>query len=131
MVGEDGNDPMEDSEHGLWDDLKYQWGCVGRRRRKVGGMGGRGGMGGMDRREGGMDRREGRMDRREGGRGREEGWEGEMGFKKQYNVNVSCTHHFLTYLPDIADQLPGVVCRHTSQVRAACLVDPLAGEVES
>jgi len=35
-------------------------------------------------------------------------------------------------LPDVADQLPGVVvCRQTSHVRAACLVDPLAGEVES
>ena len=91
---------MEDSEHGLWDDLKYQWGCVGRRRGKVGGR---------------------------------DGWEGEIGIwvQKQYNGNVSCTHYFLTCLPDVADQLPVVVCRHTSQVRAACLVDPLAGEVES
>jgi len=29
VVGEDGNDPMEDSEHGLWDDLQYLWGVWG------------------------------------------------------------------------------------------------------
>jgi len=119
VVGEDCNDPMEDSEHGLWD-LKYQWGCVGRRRGKVGGMGG---MGGIERgREGWIGGRE-----REGGMG---GRDWGIGVQK-YNANVSCTHHFLTYLPNIADQLPGVVCIHTSQVRAVCLVDPLAGEVES
>jgi len=37
VVGEDGNDPVEDSERGLWDDLQYLWACVGRRRGMEGG----------------------------------------------------------------------------------------------
>ena len=76
MVGEDGNDLMEDSEHGLWDDLKYQWGCVGRRRGKVGGRDGE---------------QEGGMDRRDGGRGRD-GRE-RLGYGFKNNTMVMCLAH--------------------------------------
>ena len=51
--------------------------------------------------------------------------------KSVYGMSCVHTHQYLTNLPNVADQLPGVVGRHTNQVRTAGLVDPLAGEVES
>ena len=49
----------------------------------------------------------------------------------KFSNRLALKQHFnSSYFSDIANQLPGVVGRDTGQIRAACLVDPLAGELK-
>ena len=72
-----------------------------------------------------------------GGRGREEGerergkeqvgGEGERGRERE-RKRGSGIRRLMLNLPDVVDQLSGVVCRHRLNVLTACLVDSLAGQ---
>ncbi len=45
-----------------------------------------------------------------------------------------CTHthtHTHTHLPGVADQLSGIIGRHTGQVWTTCVINPLTGKIES